>query len=152
MHWILFALAIILALAAYALWLWRRVWQRARADEQRRHAGQDALLDQMEIMCRAVLQQQMNLTEGALRLASLLDKLRERPPHPLDLGPIHQLADSAAAFAIGAERDALPREERRRQDSARQALEAEQEEAVVASVTRLLAALPEWRLHRQLGA
>lgn len=151
MYWFLFAIILIAALGAYALWLWRQVWQRARDDERRQRAGQEALLDQMEIMCRAILQKQMNITEGALRLASLLDKLSARPPQPLDLASIHHLADQASVFAIGAARETLPRDERQRQDRAREMLEAEQEEALMSSVTRLLAALPDWRLHMQLA-
>ncbi|WP_111656527.1 DUF2489 domain-containing protein [Isoalcanivorax indicus] len=149
---ILVAAVIIVLLVACAIGLWRRVWQREREAMERQHQTQKDLLDQMEIVCRSLQQDQMNVTEGALRLASLLDKLTARPPQPLDLAAIHQLAEDASGLAIGGARQALPDAERRKQDRARQQLEMGQTEAVVAAAGRLLQALPAWRLHLQLAS
>ena len=143
---------IILALACYAIWLWRQVWRREQEMQVLRHRTEASLLDQMDIVCRALVQGQMNVTEGALRLEALLDKLTMRPPEPLDLAAIHQLAADATGFDIGAARNALEAHERRAQDAARQQLESAQEAAVVASARRLLESLPAWRLHLQLAS
>lgn len=149
---ILAAAVIIALLVSYAIWLWRQVWQRERAAMERQHQTQKDLLDQMEIVCRSLQQEQMNVTEGALRLVYLLDKLTARPPQPLDLAAIHQLAEDAGDLAIGAARQALPKDTRREQDQRREQLESAQQAAVVAAAARLLEALPAWRLHLQLAS
>ena len=145
MIWWIAALLSVLALTLYAALLWRKVWQRRRQALTQTQARQVMLIDQLEVLARAMVQGQVNVTEGALRLAALLDLLVVPPQQQVDLAAIHRLAEDAASLAIGARRQALPRPERRAQDQRRQALEAEQGEAVVNAAGRLLVALPRWR-------
>ncbi|AJD48341.1 hypothetical protein S7S_09645 [Isoalcanivorax pacificus W11-5] len=145
MIWWIVALLVVLGLALYAAWLWRRVWHRQQRRLAQTQARQGMLVDQLEVLARAVVQQQVNVTEGALRLSALLDLLVVSPAQPVDLAAIHRLAEAASSLAIGARRQALPRPERRAQDRQREALEAEQGEAVTNAARRLLEALPRWR-------
>ncbi|KAF0810571.1 hypothetical protein A167_00851 [Alcanivorax sp. S71-1-4] len=145
MIWWIAALLTVLALTLYAAVLWRRVWHRQQQRLAQTQARQGMLIDQLEVLARAVVQQQVNVTEGALRLATLLDLLVVSPAQPVDLAAIHRLADAASTLAIGERRQALPRPERRAQDRQREALEAEQGEAVTNAARRLLEVLPRWR-------
>lgn len=145
MIWWIAALLIVLAMAAYAVLLWRRVWQRQRHTRTQTLARQAMLIDQLEVLARAVVQQQVNVTEGALRLSTLLDLLVVPPRQPVDLAAIHRLADDASVFETGARRQALSRAERRVQDQQRETLEAAQGAAVVSAAERLLEVLPRWR-------
>lgn len=145
--WLTAGGATLLALGGYAAWLWRRVWLHQQALRVQRGSQQALVLDQLEVLARTVVQGQVNVTEGALRMATLLDLMVEPPPqqHQVDLAAIHQLAAAAQPFAVSAQRQALARVERRRQDQRREQLEAEQGEAVEAAAQRLLAVLPQWR-------
>lgn len=137
--------AILLALGGYAAWLWRRVWLHRQALRTQRRTQQARVLDQLEVLARTVVQGQVNVTEGALRMATLLDLLVEPPQQPVDLAAIHQLAAAAEPFARGVQRQALARADRRQQDQHREQLEAEQGKAVEAAAAGLLAVLPQWR-------
>ena len=145
MIWWIAALLVVLALALYATLLWRRVWRRKQQTQAQTQARQGMLIDQLEVLARAVAQEQVNVTEGALRLAALLDLLVVPPRQPVDLAAIHRLAEAASVLEIGARRQALSRPERRVQDQQRETLEAAQGEAVVSAAARLLEALPRWR-------
>ncbi|WP_313089366.1 DUF2489 domain-containing protein [Pseudomonas sp.] len=66
-------LLLILALAGYALHLWRRVWQRDRqiaAMQAQQHA---ALADDLRVLAGSLLDEQVPLIEGAIRIKVLLD-------------------------------------------------------------------------------
>lgn len=142
---ILAGLIIVIALAVYAGWLCYRVWHLGQARRERDRSRQEAVLAGLDVVGRALLQEQMNVTEAALRMAALLDNLVQVPEPVVDLAPIRQLAEDAMQFETGASREALPRAERQRQDSEREKLEAEQGDAVLVATRRLVDALPVWR-------
>lgn len=147
--WVIAGGLILLASGGYAAWLWHRVWLNKKALQVQRRTQQARILDQLELLARTVVQGQVNVTEGALRMATLLDLVVVPPQRAVDLAAIHQLAADAQPFAIGEQRQALARSERRHQDRLREQLEKEQGEAVEAAAARLLAVLPEWRSVKQ---
>ena len=66
-------LLLVAALAGYALHLWRRVWGRERqlADQQaQQHA---ALAADLRVLAGSLLEEQVPLIEGAIRIKVLLD-------------------------------------------------------------------------------
>ena len=148
MIWVLLvAAAIILSsLVVAAFWYRHRATLVVKARESATEARQEAVLQGLEVLARAIVQRQVNLTEGALRISALLDNLSTVPQPLVDTSAIHQLAEAASGFAVGRQREALEAAERRRQDKARQSLEAQYDEAVRSAAARLLDVIPQWRL------
>lgn len=118
MVWIMVLGAVTLLLAVVAALLWYRVWQRQRQQLARRRDEQQQVRLELSVIARAVLQQDMDPVEGALRLAARLPYC----PVPGSLEAIRALADAAAALDIGAAYRALPTAEQRRQDQLRKTL------------------------------
>jgi hypothetical protein len=67
------ALFILLALAAYALHLWRKIWSQEKALKQARLARHKRLGDDLQILAKSLLDGQLPLIEGAIRIKVLLD-------------------------------------------------------------------------------
>ncbi len=78
--WLLAALLLLAGLAAYAAWLWTRVWLHSRQQRQLRLARNRQLLDSIRTIAWAAEQQQCELAEAAVRLRVLLDLLQLSPP------------------------------------------------------------------------
>lgn len=64
---------LIVALAGYALYLWRRVWRNERLQAQTREQQQLALAEDLRILANCLLDEQLPLIEGAIRIKVLLD-------------------------------------------------------------------------------
>ena len=144
MFW-MFATLVVLLLGLYAAWLWLKVYQREVARDDFLGNRYTAVLQGLEVLARSVVEDQVNVTEGALRMSTLLDNLARQPNPPVNLEAIHRLASDARHLAIGAQREALDPEERERQDREREALEEKHGEDVVKAARQLLAVLPQWR-------
>lgn len=132
--------ALCLALAGYALWLWREVWRR-RADWRARRGEAGAhRRDSIRILARAVIDDELNLSEGAIRLKVLLDHEVPAETGAQRFPAIYGLHDATAHMPRRLERRRRPRAEIARLDAEREALEADYREAVVAEARRLLTA------------
>lgn len=138
------ALLAVALLGRYALAQWRQVrrqeQQRVARQQLREQQAQDLRLS-LRVLAQALLDAQVDLSEGALRLHTLLQGFA------LDCDSRHRLhAFSALAAAIadqplGAARRALPAGERNRLERQRLALEDEHREAVLAAARELLVLL-----------
>ena len=119
--------------------------------QQMNRACSDALsqqvniLDSLEVLCRAQLQQQVEASEAVIRISALLDSLPVNVEPKVDLAAIHQLAEQCQQFQRGEERKSLTPRERHRQDQQRWTLEQQQAAAVDLAVQRLAEVLPAWR-------
>ena len=60
---ILAGLIIVIALAVYAGWLCYRVWHLGQARRERDRSRQEAVLAGLDVVGRALLQEQMNVTQ-----------------------------------------------------------------------------------------
>lgn len=141
------AVLIVLALAGYAAWLFWQVRQQAKQRDQMetaaadeiRQLGEDVLLSQvrsLKIFTHLVLQDEMNLTEGAIRIKVVLDHMLtacQREPYQA----IYDLHEQTEHLARSEARQALPKQDRMRQDLHRITLETQQREAVLTAVKRL---------------
>ena len=81
----LFAAATLLiaALAGYALYLWRRVWRNERQQAELKEKQQTALAEDLRILASCLLDEQLPLIEGAIRIKVLLDNYdAELGQHP----------------------------------------------------------------------
>lgn len=141
------AVLIIVGLAIYAGYLFNQVGkQRKRQDELEtaaadtiRQLGEDVLDSQvrsLKIFTRLMLQDEMNLTEGAIRIKVVLDHMLtvcQRGPYQA----IYTLYDKTEHLARSEIRAKLPKRERMQQDMQRMALEAEYHDSVMLAVQQL---------------
>lgn len=142
LHWVWWSGAALVALlGAYGAYLWWQVWQQKQQQLAAQQHRREQLMAQLAVMARAVVTEQVNVTEGALRLSAMLYTIDKKIA--VDVAVIHELADRAALFAIGEARQRLPRAEREQQDKQREALEQHYGQAVVNAAKRLHSALPE---------
>lgn len=140
MVWSLLALAllIIAGLAAYALWLWRRVWHQQRrqtAAEQRHH---EQLGGDLRILAGSLLDEQLPLIEGAIRIKVLMDNYDPQLSQDPRCAVFHQLYAATAHVPTHGDWKALDRRERQRYRSQFSELELQHKAAVRAASRWLL--------------
>lgn len=128
---------IVLALVGYAGWLWRRVLQRRRARAARHHAARADQSQSIRLITAALLEDDLNLTEAAIRLKVLVDN-RLPPGEGQDCYPaIYGLYDATEHMPRRLARREHPRAEIERLDAERQLLEAQYRERVLAEARSL---------------
>ncbi|SFC11857.1 Protein of unknown function [Marinospirillum celere] len=126
------AIAFLIPLAGYALHLHLEAKRQAglakEAQEKELQQARSNLLESLEILARAVQDEQVNPTEGCLRIRVLLDLLDEGG-HVLrkDLVVFDEVHQKARHLATHQAREDLPREEKEKQDQERRALEEQYE-------------------------
>ena len=125
--WLLLGSAVIVVggLGGYALSLWREVRRRDlfRREEVRR--ANDNCLESLDIIARAMLADQMDLTEGSLRCKVLLEII---DPQLLDRPSLHVFAEvhqRTAHLHTHSSRRALTANQRLQEDRQRLAVENE---------------------------
>lgn len=123
--------------------LWR--WWLARQQKAASQKRQRGVLDSLDILCRALDQEQVESSEAVIRMSALLDCLPDSIEPKIDVAAIHQLAQACDQFSRGEARQTLTPRERMRQDKQRWWLEKEQKEGVKMATQRLFSALPAWR-------
>lgn len=64
---------VVLVLGGYALHLWRRVWAQQKAYSAAESERQHRLHDDLRVLAASLLDEQMPLIEGAIRIKVLLD-------------------------------------------------------------------------------
>ncbi|PZW67611.1 uncharacterized protein DUF2489 [Pseudomonas sp. URMO17WK12:I1] len=114
---ILLAVLIVGALAFYAAHLWRQVWARQRQQAEVRLAQRQRLHDDLRVLASSLLDGQLPLIEGAIRIKVLLDNYDSA----LTLAPqtqvFQQLYDATAHVPTHADWQALSRAERRQHEA-----------------------------------
>ncbi len=128
----------VLGLLAWRLWARRQQAQQARAQ-------QSQILDSLDVLCRAVAQKQVELSEASIRISALLDCLPDSIEPKVDLAAIHQFAQTCQQFDRGDQRRELTPRARFQQDSRRWQLEEDQSDVVNQATRRLAEVLPSWR-------
>ncbi|MQX54079.1 DUF2489 domain-containing protein [Alcanivorax sediminis] len=128
----------VMGLLAWRLWLARK--QREEAKRQ-----QLAVLDSLGVLCMAMVQQQIELSEASIRISALLDTLPDTISPKVDLSDFHQFAETCRQFDRGDSRQALTPRVRHQQDSYRWQLEEDYKERLEACAQRLETVLPAWR-------
>lgn len=118
---------------------------RKREERRRQAARHLDVLDNLSILCRALLQEQVDSAEASIRISVLLDCLPQGIEPRVDLAAIHRLAEECGEFTRGEQRRELAPAERNRQDVARLRLEEEQGAAVRGAAERLAGVLDAWR-------
>ena len=139
---IILAVLILLSMVGYAVYLWAKVKnQQALEQELRKQAKEEQkarferIFESVEVIAHAVRTEQCNPSEGVLRLKPLLDVLGHKL---LNYPAMWELYELVQDMAILEERKALKRNERMRQDLAREAKEAELFEQIQAECGQLI--------------
>lgn len=137
------ALAIIAGLAAYALWLWRQVWRRRRERQRLQRQQHERLGGDLRILAGSLLDGQLPLIEGAIRIKVLIDNYDTRLSQDAHSAVFHTLYEATYDVPTHAAWKALSPEERAHYRSRFAALEREHGEA--------LRSASRWLLEQPLG-
>lgn len=143
------AVAIVLALAAYALHLYVKLKQLparhpapsapAGGGRCASHEARDEELRQsISLIARAMLSGDCNLSEGCIRIRYLMDHLDPGQTQRAGIDIIYVHYEAIAHLDVLDARKALPKEERRAQDREREALEKKHGEAIREAAKELL--------------
>lgn len=113
---IIIGAALIVALGLYALSLWRKVWsqqhdQRSAALEQHERLGND-----LKILASSLLDGQLPLIEGAIRIKVLLDNFDVALSQSPNCSVLHQLYTATAHVPTHAHWKALDKTVRRQHE------------------------------------
>ena len=126
----IFAIGVVLALAAYAYYLTMKVKQQERQTaelKQKRQAAekekQDYLIESLRVISAAALKEELSASEAVIRCKMLLDgmALTEQQWQPYRV--LQEVFSKVCEFDTHEARKALSKDERRRQDQAREAIE-----------------------------
>ncbi len=114
--WLAAAGLVLLALAGYALLLWRRVWRLQRQRQLDEQARRERLRGDLRILAEALLSEQLPLIEGAIRIKVLLEHLDPALAGDSRTAVFRSLVEATAHIPTHADWKALERSERRRHE------------------------------------
>ncbi len=133
---------IIALLAGYALYLWRIVWKQQRKEiesQQARNQVAAGARENVTIMLRVLVQEQVSLTEAAIRIVAYSQALpAEERASSLYLA-FDQLAKATAHIPILEQWQALSKPEQLRLEQERLAIEERHREAITTASNEALA-------------
>jgi hypothetical protein len=137
---LLLAAVIVAGLAFYAGTLLWQLQQQAKARQQQLAEKQQSLRDSITLICKAMREQQCELSEGALRVWVLLDHLApERLPDPeLAYPGFYQMYQVVKDMPTHKARKAQPPELTEQQDKVRLTAEQELKDFILADAAALL--------------
>ncbi|HUE94199.1 DUF2489 domain-containing protein [Pseudomonas sp.] len=125
------------ALAVYALLLWRRVWAREKAQAAAAEAQRERIGGDLQILAGSLLEGQLPLIEGAIRIKVLLDNYDTSLTQDARCQVFHLLFEATAQVPTHAEWKALDKNLRRQHEKHFNELEL-QHKAAARSAARWL--------------
>ncbi len=144
--WLIAGLVIIAVLSGVAAYYWVLVYRKQRSDQQKTEALQDALNERrgrnresIVILARALLDDQVSLTEASIRINALLPSLSLNQASQEKLSVFQQLAEATAHIPILERWKALPRKDKQAFDKEREVIEAKYREFVYAAAKNIAA-------------
>lgn len=141
MNWtlILLLVAIVVGLASYAAWLLLALRQQKQKIAAARQKRKDFTFDSVQIIAKAMLNDDCNLSEGVIRLNALLPGII---PTALEkYSAMQQLYQVVMDMPTHEARRALPKNQRMRLDLTRESSEAELESKIKLELRQLLSDL-----------
>lgn len=126
--WLVAGLIIILALAAYALVLWRKVWAAKHVKNEQERERNERLAQDIQFLAQSLLNGQLPLIEGSIRMKVLLDNYNGPRRSDLDVGVFEIIYDATAHIPTHQQWKDLPRAERQQHEQHMQALEQQHKE------------------------
>ncbi|SFP14007.1 DUF2489 domain-containing protein [Pseudomonas borbori] len=107
---------VVMALALYALSLWRRVWAQQRDRQQAEQQRRERLAGDLQILAGSLLDGQLPLIEGAIRIKVLLDNYDSALSQDSRCQVFHLLFEATAQVPTHASWKALELTERRQHE------------------------------------
>ena len=132
------AVLVVAALGAYALWLWRRVWRQQRRQAEAEQQRHERLFGDLRILASSLLDGQLPLIEGAIRIKVLIDHYDPALSGHPHCAVFHQLYEASAHVPTHADWQALEQGERQRYRSLFAALELQHQAAARTAARWLL--------------
>jgi hypothetical protein len=137
---------LIAALALYALLLWRRVWAKDKAHAEALKTQRERISGDLHILASSLLDGQLALIEGAIRIKVLLDNYDSSLSQNQHCEVFHLLFAATAQVPTHAEWKALAKNVRRQHEQHFSELELQHKAAARAAARWLLdEALPPLR-------
>lgn len=137
---------LIAALALYALHLWRRVWAQEKIQTQALNTQRERIGGDLRILASSLLEGQLPLIEGAIRIKVLLDNYDSSLSQDPRCEVFHLLFTATAQVPTHADWKALERSVRRQHEQRFSELELQHKAAARAAARWLLKeALPPFR-------
>lgn len=133
---LILAILIILSMAGYAFYLWRQVQKQNALIKKKQSERLLRLIESVELIARAMKQEQCDLSEGVIRLHYLLGVLGQ--PKLADFPSMQALFAVVQDMPILDERKNLAKNERMKQDFARLRAEADFREKIHQEIDQLL--------------
>ncbi|MCW8093447.1 DUF2489 domain-containing protein [Alteromonas sp. ASW11-130] len=132
-------LIIILALGFYAGRLLFQLKEQNKRQQLARERRTATIIESIQVIVKAMQQQQCELSEGAIRICNLLEALplSSPPDYSTQYPKLYEFFHKVSGFAILEARAKLPKSERMRQDVAREQIESEYENAVLKELPAL---------------
>ena len=128
----------IAALGLYALQLWRRIWAKEKAQVKALNTQRERIGGDLRILASSLLEGQLPLIEGAIRIKVLLDNYDSTLSQDPRCEVFHQLFAATAQVPTHAEWKALEKSVRRQHEQHFSALELQHKAAARAAARWLL--------------
>ena len=132
------AVLLVVGLAGYALLLWRRVWHRERQIAELQAQRHAALASDLRVLAGSLLDEQVPLIEGAIRIKVLLDNYDSALGQDPCCEVFQRLFEATEQVPTHDAWKALDRVERRRYEAKFSALELQHKAAARRSARWLL--------------
>jgi hypothetical protein len=136
-----FTLAV-LVVAGLGFYAGKLLWELKRQNRRQELARQkriDSITESIQVIAKAMEQQQCDLSEGCIRICNLLTAIpaKEQPDYASIYPSIYTLYGKIEHMPTHKEREQLPKKDRLRQDIQRAEWEAELETSILPEVTKL---------------
>lgn len=130
-------LFIVIALAVYAFILWRQVLDRQAAAKVQLRERNQRLASDIEFLAASLVDGQLPVIEGSIRIKVLLDNYSGPRRAELDVGVFEVIYDATAHIPTHQAWQALPSAERKLHERQMETLERDKGEAVKAAAKDL---------------
>lgn len=136
---IILGLVIISGLGFYAGKLLFQLKQQTQKQTEARNKRIANITESIQTIAHAMEQQQCDLSEGVIRICNLLDAIPvlPQPNYALEYPAVYELYAKIRHFPTHDARNALTKQERRRQDKEREEIESQFESDIIKEVGRL---------------
>ncbi|MDO6566740.1 DUF2489 domain-containing protein [Alteromonas sp. 1_MG-2023] len=133
---VIVALLIIVALSYYAGRLLFQLKQQNQRQKKIRDERIESISESIITIAKAMEQQQCDLSEGVIRIVNLLGALPilSPPDHKASYPHTYALFLEVSGFAVLEDRQKLSKQERRKQDIAREQIESDYESKVLSEI------------------
>lgn len=136
-YWLVAGLIIIIALAVYALVLWRKVWATRAAKAEQERERNERLAQDIQFLAQSLVNGQLPLVEGSIRIKVLLDNYSGPRRADLNIGVFEVIYDATVHIPTHQQWKDLPSPERQQHEGQMQALEQQHKDEVERAAAQL---------------